>query len=89
MASNSLCALCGLIVAAVVNIYGVSAQKSKWNLFEHQTLVAMCVFLRLPNQIFFFFFFLRNRGNVLRERLLRCFCEHAVCWVCSASNGGR
>ncbi|TNN04005.1 tumor necrosis factor receptor superfamily member 12A [Takifugu rubripes] len=29
MASNALCALCGLIVAAVVNFYGVSAQKSQ------------------------------------------------------------
>lgn len=78
MASNALCALCGLIVAAVVNFYGVSAQKSKWNFFfEFKTLVAVICF-------FFFsslitqpgFAFLRNRGTVVRERLRRCFCEH-------------
>ncbi|XP_034564669.1 tumor necrosis factor receptor superfamily member 12A [Notolabrus celidotus] len=28
MSSNTLCALCGLIIAAVTNFYGVSAQKS-------------------------------------------------------------
>ncbi|XP_029932906.1 tumor necrosis factor receptor superfamily member 12A [Myripristis murdjan] len=28
MASNALCALCGLIIAAVTNFYGVNAQKS-------------------------------------------------------------
>ncbi|CAJ1080840.1 tumor necrosis factor receptor superfamily member 12A [Xyrichtys novacula] len=29
MTSNTLCALCGLIIAAVTNFYGVSAQKSQ------------------------------------------------------------
>nr|XP_020461802.1 tumor necrosis factor receptor superfamily member 12A [Monopterus albus]XP_020461803.1 tumor necrosis factor receptor superfamily member 12A [Monopterus albus] len=29
MASNALCALCGLIIAAVTNFYGVSAQRSQ------------------------------------------------------------
>ncbi|KAL7372190.1 hypothetical protein ABVT39_011786 [Epinephelus coioides] len=34
MASNALCALCGLIIAAVINFYGVSAQKSQCNSLE-------------------------------------------------------
>ncbi|XP_008301928.1 tumor necrosis factor receptor superfamily member 12A [Stegastes partitus] len=29
MASNALCALCGLIIAAVTSLHGVSAQKSQ------------------------------------------------------------
>ncbi|XP_029133832.1 uncharacterized protein si:rp71-1c10.7 [Labrus bergylta] len=29
MASNALCALCGLLIAAVTHFYGVSAQKSQ------------------------------------------------------------
>lgn len=64
-------------MAAVVNFYGVSAQKSKWNLFECKTVVAVCVCVcvfSLINQPGFSF--LRNRGKVVRERLLRCFCEH-------------
>lgn len=55
MASNALCALCGLIVAAVVNFYGVSAQKSKWNLFEFKTVVAVFFFsFDYPTRFYFF-----------------------------------
>ncbi|XP_054455143.1 tumor necrosis factor receptor superfamily member 12A [Anoplopoma fimbria] len=34
MASNALCALCGLIIAAVTNFYAVSAQKSQCGSLE-------------------------------------------------------
>lgn len=47
MASNALCALCGLIVAAVANFYGVSAQKSKWNLLEFKLFWGLFLLLLL------------------------------------------
>ncbi|XP_022598784.1 tumor necrosis factor receptor superfamily member 12A [Seriola dumerili] len=34
MASNALCALCGLIIAAVTNFHAVSAQKSQCGISE-------------------------------------------------------
>ncbi|KAK9530561.1 hypothetical protein VZT92_012056 [Zoarces viviparus] len=34
MASNALCALCGLMIAAVTNFYGVGAQKSQCGILE-------------------------------------------------------
>lgn len=33
MAPHTLCALCGLFLAAAINFYGVSAQKSEWSCF--------------------------------------------------------
>lgn len=44
MASNALCALCGLIIAAVTNFYGVNAQKNQCSSSEFwNTDLDVCV----------------------------------------------